>query len=57
MPTVPKIKRGPELLVKAISLSHSSNVKRFFSFKSETILAPVGYPTYYTHNKREAAYS
>ena len=41
-PTVPTINRGPELLVNAISLSHSSVLQIFFSFKFETILAPVG---------------
>ena len=57
IPTVPNIKRGPELLVKAISLSLSSDDKYFLSFKSETILAPVGYPTDYTHYKRKTGYS
>ena len=41
-PTVPTINKGPELFVKAISLSHSSILQIFFSFKFETILAPVG---------------
>ena len=38
------INNGPELLVNAINLSPSSLVQIFFSLKSTTILAPVGYP-------------
>lgn len=44
IPTVPSIKRGPELLVKAKSLSPSSFEQMFFSLKLTTIFAPVGYP-------------
>lgn len=44
MPTVPKINKGPELLVKAKSLSHSSLVQVPSSLKRVTILAPIGYP-------------
>ena len=50
---MPNIKSGPELLVNAINLSLSSFDKIFCSFKLETILAPVGYPTNYPHYKRE----
>lgn len=48
-PTVPTINNGPELFVKAIKRSHSSVLQIFFSFKLETILAPVGYPANYSH--------
>lgn len=44
IPTVPIIKSGPELLVKAISLSPSSLVHMPFCLKLVTILAPIGYP-------------
>lgn len=44
IPTVPIIKRGPELLVKARSLSPSSFVQIPFCLKLVTILAPIGYP-------------
>ena len=41
-PTVPIIKSGPELLVKAINLSASVAVHSFCSFKLATIFAPTG---------------
>lgn len=44
MPTVPIIKRGPELFVKLRSLSHSSLEQTLFLRKLEAILAPTGYP-------------
>ena len=44
MPTLLKIKSGPELFVKARSLSPSSLVTLPSSLKSATILAPTGYP-------------
>lgn len=44
IPTVPNINKGPELLVKAISLSASVFEIIFFSFKLHTTLAPTGYP-------------
>ena len=49
MPTLPKIKRGPELLVKLSNLSHSCLEQIFFSLKLTAILAPTGYPTYPSH--------
>lgn len=42
IPTVPIIKRGPELLVKVISLSASSFVQIPFFLKLVTIFAPTG---------------
>ena len=44
IPTVEIINNGPELLVKAINLSHSISEQIPSFLKSETILAPVGYP-------------
>ena len=44
IPTVPIINKGPELLVKLRSLSHSSLGKIFFSLKLHAIFAPIGYP-------------
>ena len=44
IPTVPIIKSGPELLVKASNLSPSSFVQIPFCLKFVTILAPIGYP-------------
>lgn len=44
MPTVPIIKRGPELFVKLSNLSHSSLEQISFFLKLEAILAPTGYP-------------
>ena len=44
IPTVPIINKGPELLVKANNLSHSSLVQVPSSRNLVTILAPIGYP-------------
>lgn len=44
IPTVPIIKRGPELFVKLRSLSHSSLEQILFFLKFVAILAPTGYP-------------
>ena len=44
MPTVPIIKRGPELFVKLRSLSHSSLEQILLFLKLLAILAPIGYP-------------
>ena len=44
MPTVPIINKGPELLVKLRSLSHSSLLHILFILKLLAILAPIGYP-------------
>mgnify|MGYP004532325749 CR=1 FL=1 len=44
IPTVPTINKGPELFVKAISLSASIFVQSPCSLKLDTILAPTGYP-------------
>lgn len=57
IPTVPIIKRGPELLVKVISLSASSLVQSPFFLKLVTIFAPTGYPAYNSHNKRKSTLS
>ena len=43
-PTVPNIKSGPELFVKASNLSASSLVQVLFSLSFVTIFAPTGYP-------------
>jgi len=43
-PTVPIIKRGPELFVKLSNLSHSSLVQILLILKFEAIFAPIGYP-------------
>ena len=51
IPTVPSIKRGEELFAKAINLSLSISLKTPLSFKSETIIAPIGQPSNYSHNK------
>ena len=42
IPTVPKINKGPELFVNASNLSLSTLFRYPFSFKFETIFAPVG---------------
>ena len=42
IPTVPTINKGPELFVKAISLSASIFVQRPCFLKSDTIFAPTG---------------
>ena len=44
IPTVPIIKRGPELLVKAKRRSASVDVQIPSFLNFETIFAPVGYP-------------
>lgn len=44
IPTVPIIKRGPELFVKLSNLSHSSFVHNLLFLRSQAILAPIGYP-------------
>lgn len=44
IPTVPTINKGPELLVKLRSLSHSSLEQILFFLKLEAIFAPTGYP-------------
>ena len=44
IPIVPRINRGPELLVNAIKRSDSALVKIFLFRKSHTIFAPTGYP-------------
>lgn len=44
IPTVPIIKRGPELFVKLSNLSHSSLEQISFFLKFVAILAPTGYP-------------
>ncbi len=43
-PTVPTINSGPELLVKASNLSHSSFEQILSFLKLEAIFAPTGYP-------------
>ena len=42
IPTVPTIKRGPELLVKLNNLSHSVFGQIFCFLNSQAILAPTG---------------
>ena len=44
IPTVPITNKGPELLVKLSSLSHSSLVQILFCLKLVAIFAPTGYP-------------
>ena len=45
IPQVPTIKRGPELLVKLINLSHSALEQIWLFLKFTAIFAPTGYPT------------
>lgn len=44
IPTVPIIKRGPELFVKLSNLSASILVHKLFFCNSHAIFAPIGYP-------------
>ena len=45
IPQVPTIKRGPELFVKLINLSHSALEQIWLFLKFTAIFAPTGYPT------------